>query len=276
MLVLVRSLRLTTQAGPLPDEFGLRASCAKLAGAALNAVAQNEHAALLEAGLAEIVADLPAPPAEAMGNATIERLLAYAELLLQWNRSFNLVRVASLDELLCRHVLDCAAAALRLAPGDTLDVGSGAGLPGMVIAILAPERRVTLVDSSLKRTRFLGQVQLALGLQNVCVLRCRVETLRRNQPVPPRPVVPVTWFTGLHAPPAIITARAFAPIARILTLTRHLCGPDTRIQLMKAELESAERNEAEAMGARMHAERYRIPGYAAIRGVVTIAPGEPI
>ena len=267
---------LTGQAGLPPDEAARRASRATPAGADLNPAAQNAHAELLKAGLAAVVADLETPPVDVIGDATIDKLLAYAGLLMQWNRSFNLVRVASLDELLCRHVLDCAAAALRLAPGDTLDVGSGAGLPGMVIAILAPERRVTLVDSSLKRTRFLGQVQLALGLENVCVLRGRIETLKLNQPVPPRPVVPVAWFAGLRAPPAVITARAFAPVARILTLTRHLCGPDTRIQLMKAEIEADERDAAEAMGARLHAERYRIPGYAAARGVVTVAPGEHV
>lgn len=200
----------------------------------------------------------------------IGQILDYLALLERWNRTFNLVRADSHELLITRHVLDCAAAACLLAPGLTLDVGSGAGLPGVVLAILDPTRRVVLLDASLKRTRFLGEVQLALKLANVCVLRGRVESLQ----CPGgrlRPVVRAPWFDVNEAPFDVITARAFAPVARMVSLCRHLLSAETRMQLLKAEMTQVEVADARGLGAHIEIFPYAIPGYPAERCVVEVS-----
>lgn len=214
----------------------------------------------------------PAPLPE-VDERLYEQLSQYAALLLRWNRAFNLVRVDTPEALVTRHILDCTAAACLLADGRTLDVGSGAGLPGLVLAILFPGRPVVLLDASLKRTRFLGEVQLALGLENVCVLRGRVEMLSSaagRASTSLRPVVPCAWFGADDAPFDVITARAFAPVARMVTLCTGLLGPQSRLQLLKAELADDEVADAVSSGLALHEFPYVIPGYAARRSVVEV------
>ncbi len=133
-----------------------------------------------------------------------ELLLRYLELLRRWNRAYNLTAITGPEEMVRRHLLE----SLRLLPlveGErVLDVGSGAGVPGMVLAIADPRRAYTLLDARGKRTRFLTQVKLELGLDNVTVVRRRLERYR-----------PGTPFDTLMA-------RAFAPLPQLLPLCRPL------------------------------------------------------
>jgi 16S rRNA (guanine527-N7)-methyltransferase len=150
--------------------------------------------ARLQAGLAELGL---APGADAC-----ERLLDYVELLTRWNAAYNLTAVRIPEEMVTRHLLDSLAVA-KLVRGDSLaDLGTGAGLPGIPLAILAPERQHTLIDSNGKKVRFLREAVRTLGLANVQVQQSRVEDARGQFDC--------------------VTARAFATLADMLRMGGHL------------------------------------------------------
>lgn len=140
-------------------------------------------------------------------SAEQERLLlAYLALLVKWNAAYNLTAVRDPDEMVSRHLLDSLSVAAQVATAgdDWLDVGSGGGMPGVPLAILFPERRFTLLDANGKKTRFLTQVKLELGLRNLNVIHSRVEAYRPDAP-----------FAG-------IISRAFSALADFADWTRHL------------------------------------------------------
>lgn len=146
-----------------------------------------------------------------------ELLMGYLALLIKWNKAYNLTAVRNPDEMVSRHLLD----SLSVVPfvtergNDWLDVGSGGGMPGVPLAILFPERRFTLLDSNGKKTRFLTQVKLELGLDNLGVVNARVEAFRPEQP-----------FAG-------IVSRAFSALEDFANWTRHLGDRDTHWLAMK-------------------------------------------
>lgn len=144
-------------------------------------------------------------PADA---AQVKRLGAWLTLLDQWNRAFNLTAISAARRV-SQLVLLSAAAIVHLRPGRIIDVGSGAGVPGVVLAILAPGNDYTLIDSNGKKTRFLKQCQIELGLDNVSVAHARVED-----------------FGGVVFDTVI--SRSFARLAVFLELTRHLAHSRTR------------------------------------------------
>lgn len=182
------------------------------------------------------------------------RLIAYLELLGRWNRVYNLTAVQDPLEQVTRHLLDSLALLPHLPPGgEVLDVGSGAGLPGIPLALAAPGRRFRLLDSSLKKTRFLTQVVAELGIGNAIVTRARVESFH---PAPP---------------PAVIVARAFAPLDRMLASIAHLCNPGVAVLAMKGP--GAER-EAERLPngfALVAVHVLRVPGLAQERRLLHVA-----
>lgn len=150
------------------------------------------------AGLAALSIELP--------DATVASLLAYVGLLARWNATYNLSAVRDIDEMVTRHLLD-SLAVMPYVRGETLaDLGTGAGLPGLPLAIVAPRRQVTLVDSNGKKTRFLRAVVRELGLKNVRVLESRVEAVEGTFDC--------------------ITARAFASLEDMLGWGNRLLAPD--------------------------------------------------
>ncbi|MEX2468123.1 MAG: 16S rRNA (guanine(527)-N(7))-methyltransferase RsmG [Pseudohongiellaceae bacterium] len=162
----------------------------------------------LEQGLAEL--GLPLSPEQ------VDRLLAYQELLAKWNRRVNLISGGELDEFVSRHLLDSLAIAHALESAhNILDVGSGGGLPGIPLAIALPDQQFTLLDSNGKKTRFLFQAALSLGLGNVEVANCRVEHYQSPRQID------------------IVTCRAFSSLAEILSRTRHCFHPETELLAMK-------------------------------------------
>jgi 16S rRNA (guanine527-N7)-methyltransferase len=144
----------------------------------------------------------------AVPDADADRLLAYLDLLQRWNGTYNLTAVRDPDEMLVQHLFDCLAAvpALRrgwqAAPNNrVLDVGSGGGLPGVLLAILWPDAEIVCVDAVGKKAAFIRQAAAELGLRNLTGEHARVEQLR-------------------SAPFGLITCRAFASLADLVRLTR--------------------------------------------------------
>lgn len=106
----------------------------------------------------------------------LEQLLAYLALLIKWNKAYNLTAVRDPDEMVSRHLLDSLSVLPFVSQGGKrwLDVGSGGGMPGIILAIMLPEQQFALLDGNGKKTRFLTQVKLELGLDNVQVFHQRI------------------------------------------------------------------------------------------------------
>ena len=132
------------------------------------------------------------------------KLLIYKDLLIKWNKVFNLISVKGVDEIVTHHFLDCLAVVPFIEGKNVLDVGSGAGLPGIIIGLCYPEKNITLVDSVGKKTTFLKQTCAELNLSNITIINKRVEDITTNK-----------LFDS-------IIARAFAEMQVLIDLTRHL------------------------------------------------------
>ena len=132
------------------------------------------------------------------------KLLIYKDLLIKWNKVFNLISVKGIDEIVTHHFLDCLAVVPFIEGKNVLDVGSGAGLPGIIIGLCYPEKNITLVDSVGKKTTFLKQTCAELNLSNITIINKRVEDITTNK-----------LFDS-------IIARAFAEMQVLIDLTRHL------------------------------------------------------
>lgn len=167
----------------------------------------TNQAMQLTRGLATLGIDLPAP--------TQEKLLAYLALLQKWNKTFSLTALRDPSVAVSHHLLDSLAILPFVAAGPLLDVGSGGGQPGIPLAIVRPDLRITLLDSNSKKTAFLQQAAIELGLPNIAVHCGRVE---RYQP-------PVKF--------AAIVSRAFSELADFVTLSRQLLAPEGRWLAMK-------------------------------------------
>ncbi len=168
----------------------------------------------LVTGLAAMQLELP--------DAVVDRLLAYHALLVKWNKAYNLTAVREPESMITRHLLDSLAVVPYLPEGATIDVGTGAGLPGVPLALVFPERAFTLLDSNGKKTRFLVQVKAELGLENVTVAHQRVEDFHPDRPFD-----------------CVIT-RAFASVADILTGSRHLLAAEGQVMAMKGAVPEVE------------------------------------
>lgn len=146
-----------------------------------------------------------------------DKLLAYLELLIKWNKAYNLTAVRDPDEMISRHLLDSLSVVSFVAEGgeNWLDVGSGGGMPGIPLAIMFPQLHFTVLDSNGKKTRFLTQVKIELQLDNLDVMHSRVEDFKTERP-----------FDG-------ICSRAFSSLADFANLTRHLGETQTRWLAMK-------------------------------------------
>lgn len=192
-------------------------------------------------------------------DAQFDTLLAYLELLGKWNRVYNLTAVRDPSRMVEQHLLDClgVVAPLRRWSGGgakrVLDVGSGAGLPGVVIATLCADFDVTCVDAVGKKASFVSQVAAELGLRNLHSLHARVESLQG---------------------PAfdIITSRAFATLAEFGALTRHLLAPGGIWLAMKGKHPVGEIETLTAQIDVFHVEQVHVPGLHADRCLVWMRP----
>lgn len=185
-------------------------------------------------------AGLPVP-------AQVGVLAAFLSLLVRWNRVYNLTGIREVDDLVERHLVESLALRPLLAGATVADVGTGAGLPGLPLAIVEPERQFTLIESRGKPVRFLRHVVGALRLRNVTVAHERAERLRVEQPF------------------ATVLARAVAPPPELLAHCAHLTAPGSILLLLTAaHLQDAFRDLAPALGWRTVAAPVKPRGKASI------------
>ena len=142
-------------------------------------------------------------------------LLDYLGLLARWNKAYNLTAVRDEAQMVTRHLLDSLVIAPYIRGQRLIDVGTGAGLPGVPLAILYPEREFHLLDSNGKKTRFLFQVKTALRLDNMVVHHARAESFAADPPFD------------------MVLSRAFASLWDMVEGCRHLLAPDGRFLAMK-------------------------------------------
>lgn len=187
-------------------------------------------------------------------SATVqEKLLAYVGLLAKWSRVYNLTAVRDPAEMVTRHLLDSLSVAPHLRGPRVLDVGSGAGLPGIPLALAKPEWQFVLLDSNGKKTRFITQSCIELGLANVSVVSCRIEDYR-----------PEVLFDS-------VISRAFSELSAMLTATGRLCGPEGVLLAMKGEYPVAELAGVPLGFVVQGVEVLQVPGLDAQRHVVRVA-----
>lgn len=153
----------------------------------------------------------PVSPNESQQQA----LLDYVALMLKWSRAYNLTSVRKPREIIIRHIFDSFSVAPFLEGKRIGDVGSGAGLPGIPLAIMFPEKHFVLLDSNGKKSRFLFHVKQALNLTNVFVVQERVEVYRAAE-----------CFDS-------VVSRAFSSLQDMLLKTKHLCCPEGIFLAMK-------------------------------------------
>jgi 16S rRNA (guanine527-N7)-methyltransferase len=173
----------------------------------------DERAALL-AGAREL--------GVALSDAAAAALLRLLDELTHWNRAYNLTAITDRAQMLTHHLLDSLSVAPFVQGSTVADVGTGAGFPGLPLALLAPQRRFVLMDSNGKKQRFVAHAARALGLTNVEALHARVEAVRPAQPFD------------------TVVARAFAALPQMLEWVAPLCGPGTRVLAMKGRLPEGE------------------------------------
>ena len=198
--------------------------------------------AQLRAGVAELGL---APSTQA-----VELLLDYVELLARWNAVYNLTAVRDPLAMVTSHLLDSLAVA-HLVRGERLaDIGSGAGLPGIPLAIVCPELAVTLIDANGKKTRFLREAVRSLRLTRVRIEAQRVEDVRGEYDT--------------------VTARAFASLADMVKVAGHLLAPDGILLALKGQLHKDEILALPDGFVVSDVEVLRVPGLAAARHAVII------
>ena len=188
----------------------------------------------LAQGVAELRLGLPA--------YAEQRLIDYVALIQKWNKTYNLTAVRETQSMLSHHLLDCLAVLPHVSAQTILDVGSGAGLPGVPLALALPQARVTLLDSSHKKAAFLKQAVIELGLENASVVCERVESWR-----------PQHKFE-------LVISRAVSDLHGLLGLAGHLCEKSGVIAAMK--------------GVYPHQELARLPEAFRVKSVVALkVPG---
>ncbi len=202
--------------------------------------------------LSEIVATLQIE----LTAAAQEKILAYLALLQHWNGTHNLTAIRDPREMMIRHIADSLAVQPFLTGQYFIDVGTGAGLPGIPLALALPDSHWTLLDSQGKKTRFLIQAKAELELTNITVVQARVETYIQ-QPLAD----------------GIIT-RAFSDLQDMVSKTQHLLAPGGKLWAMKGVYPTEELRDFAASSYQVHP--LQVPHLAEARHLLCLTPLEPV
>ena len=200
--------------------------------------------------LAQGIAVLNLPIAAAVQAKLVE----YLALIAKWNRVHNLTAVRDSAKMVSVHVLDTLAVVPHLSEGSVVDVGSGAGLPGIPLALIWPQARVTLLDSNHKKAAFLRQAVIELGLKNVAVVCERVEAWRPDEPFD------------------LVVSRAFSDLPEFVKLAGSLCGDSGLLAAMKGVYPDEEIAQLPATFKLHSALPLKVPGMRAERHLILLRP----
>ena len=188
-----------------------------------------------------------------IGEPQQQKLLAYLALLQKWNKTYNLTALRDEAKMVSYHLLDSLTLLPYIRNVQTLaDIGSGGGMPGIPAAICRPDLQMTLVDANTKKTAFLQQAAIELGLDNVSVFAGRVE--------------------NLHQTADIITSRAFAELADFVSLTRHLLHENSIWAAMKGAYPQDELFRLPENVEAYQTDRLSVPMLDAERHMVLLRP----
>lgn len=201
--------------------------------------------AQLENGIAALGLELP--------GMAVDRLLDYQALLQRWNAAYNLTAVREPEQMISRHLLDSLAILPYVRGASLADLGTGPGLPGIVLAIAAPGRQILLVDSNGKKVRFLREAIRSLKLEGVSAVQSRVEAVEGQFDC--------------------VTARAFASLADMLGWGGHLLAPDGLWLAMKGKRPDDELPGMPAGFAVRATHLLTVPGLDGERHLLEIARG---
>jgi 16S rRNA (guanine527-N7)-methyltransferase len=186
-----------------------------------------------------------------------DRLLKLIDELLRWNGTYNLTAITRRDEVITHHLLDSLSIQSALHGTTVADVGTGAGFPGLPLAVVEPARRFTLIDSNNKKVRFVSHAAHLLGLSNVTAVHTRSESFKATKPFD------------------TVIARAFAALPELLKLVAPLCGPQTRVLAMKGKRPDEEIAGVPAAAWRVLEVRpLSVPGLNEERHLVTLQRAE--
>ncbi len=186
-----------------------------------------------------------------LDEAQASRLLRLLDELAVWNRSYNLTAIASRDAMITGHLLDSLSAQPDLKGRLIADVGTGAGFPGLPLAVAEPGKHFTLIDSVAKKIRFVTHAVRTLELANVTPLQIRVETCS-----------PATAFDT-------VIARAYAALADLLPSVQGLCGSETRVVALKGRYPRDELAELPPGWRLEHSRAVQVPGLGAERHILS-------
>lgn len=184
------------------------------------------------------------------------KLIKYVQLLDKWNKTYNLTAVRKPEQMVTRHLLDSLSICPYLRGKRVLDVGTGAGLPGIPLAVVFPERQFTLLDSNNKKTRFVVQAVSELELPNVDVVQSRVEEFESE--------------ALFHT----VITRAYASIGDMVGQTSHLLAPDGVFLAMKGVNPVAEIDELTSSYKIKESHIIKVPGLEEERHLIEIKTSE--
>ena len=205
-----------------------------------------QNKALLQKGITEL--------GLVLSDDCLAKLMQYLALLQKWNQVYNLTAIDNVTEMVTRHLLDSLAIAPYISEQRIIDVGSGAGLPGIVLALYYPDKDFVLLDSKSKKTHFLLQAKQDLDLANVEIVHERVENYQTLQRFD------------------IVLTRAFSTLGDMLEKTKHISQQDGKFLAMKGTIPQAEMDEI-IHNYVVTVNKLTIPGLSAERHLLVIKKG---